>query len=243
MSTLSPDQGWRIASIADQALLVDFGEHIDAAINARVMALAERVRRANIPGVTGLVPTYRALTVGYDSLVIRQAALRARLAQLLDEPDELAPAIRCWDVPVAYGGEEGVDLPWLAEQHGLSVAQVIALHCAVPYRVYMIGFVPGFAYLGGLDERLHTSRRVSPRLLTPAGSISIGGQQTAVSSVAAPSGWHLIGRTPVRSFDPSRQEPFVFAAGDEIRFRSIERVEFAELEAQPGYLPQWEWRA
>lgn len=239
---LSPDQGWRIAAIADQALLVDFGEHIDAAINARVMALAGRVRRAQIPGVTSLVPTYRALTVAYDSLTIRQLALREHLERLLDEPDDQAPAIRCWDVPVAYGAEQGVDLPWLAEQHGLSTDQVIELHCAVAYRVYMIGFVPGFAYLGGLDERLHTSRRVSPRLLTPAGSISIGGQQTAVSSVAAPSGWHLIGQTPVRSFDPARPDPFVFSAGDEIRFRPIERAEFTELQAQADYLPTWEWR-
>jgi KipI family sensor histidine kinase inhibitor len=233
---------YRIAAIADHALSIDFGEVIDAAINQRVTALAKRVVQAQIPGVTGLIPTYRALNVAYDSTRIRQSRLREHLERLLAEPDAEADPVRCWEVPVAYGGDQGVDLQWLADHHQLDPLDVIRRHSAVNYRVYMIGFMPGFAYLGGLDERLHTSRRESPRLKTPAGSVSIGGMQTAVASVEAPSGWHLIGRTPARSFVASREQPFLFRAGDEIRFVPISGDEFDALWAQPDYLPQWTWR-
>lgn len=233
----------RIASIADHALSVDFGEVIDVAVNRRVTALAQRIGAAGIDGVLGLVPTYRALTVNYDCTRIRQAALRGHIERLLAEADAPSGPLRSWQVPVCYGGEHGIDLEWLAERHGLSPAEVIRRHSAVSYRVYMIGFMPGFAYLGGLDEGLHTSRRESPRLKTPAGSVSIGGMQTAVASVEAPSGWHLIGRTPARSFVPSREQAFLFGAGDEIRFTPIEADEFAELADQADYLPPWSWRS
>lgn len=242
MNTEQQEPSYRIAPIADHALYIDFGEVIDPAINQRVTALAKRVADAGIPGVTGLIPTYRALTVAYDCTRIRQARLRDRLERLLAEPDAAADPVRSWEVPVAYGGEHGIDLLWLADHHQLDPQDVIRLHCAVSYRVYMIGFMPGFAYLGGLDERLHTSRRESPRLKTPAGTVSIGGMQTAVASVEAPSGWNLIGRTPARSFEPSREQPFLFQAGDEIRFVPIDADEFDALSAQADYLPQWTWR-
>jgi KipI family sensor histidine kinase inhibitor len=233
----------RIAPIADHAVYIDFGEVIEAAVNQRVTALAKRVADARIDGVTGLIPTYRALTVAYDCTRIRQSRLREHLERLLAEPDAAADPVRIWQLPVAYGGDHGIDLQWLADHHQLDPQDVIGLHSAVSYRVYMIGFMPGFAYLGGLDERLHTSRRESPRLKTPAGTVSIGGMQTAVASVEAPSGWNLIGRTPARSFVPSREEPFLFRAGDEIRFVPIDSDEFDALAAQPDYLPQWTWRA
>jgi KipI family sensor histidine kinase inhibitor len=242
LNTEEQETSLRIAPIADHALYIDFGEVIDAAVNQRVTALAKRVADARIEGVTGLIPTYRALTVAYDCTRIRQSRLIAHVERLLAEPDEQAAPVRTWEVPVAYGGDHGIDLQWLSEHHQLDPQEVIRLHSAVSYRVYMIGFMPGFAYLGGLDQRLHTSRRESPRLKTPAGSISIGGMQTAVASVEAPSGWHLIGQTPARSFVPSRQEPFLFGAGDEIRFTPISAEEFDELWAQPDYLPQWTWR-
>lgn len=242
MSTEEQQPSLRIAPIADHALYIDFGEVIDVAINQRVTALAKRIAQAGIAGVTGLIPTYRALTVAYDCTRIRQAALREQLERLLAQADAAADPVRCWDLPVAYGGEHGIDLNWLAEHHQLDPVEVIRLHSTVSYRVYMIGFMPGFAYLGGLDERLHTSRRESPRLKVPGGTVSIGGMQTAVSSVDAPSGWHLIGRTPARSFVPSREEPFLFSSGDEIRFVPISTEEFDALSVQPDYLPQWTWR-
>lgn len=233
----------RIAPIADHALYIDFGEVIDPAVNQRVTALAKRVAAAGIDGVTGVIPTYRALTLSYDCTRIRQARLREHLERLLTEPDDVAEPVRSWALPVVYGGDHGIDLQWLADHHQMDPQDVIRLHSAVSYRVYMIGFMPGFAYLGGLDERLHTSRRESPRLKTPAGTVSIGGMQAAVSSVEAPSGWHLIGRTPARSFVPTREEPFLFRAGDEIRFVPIDNDAFEALWAQPDYLPQWTWRA
>src|SRR3546814_3176463 len=119
-----------------------------------------------------------------------------------------------WRIPVAYGGAYGMDLEHIAERHGLTPERVVDLHGAAEYRVYMIGFAPGFSYLGGLDERLHTPRRTEPRLRTPAGSVSIGGMPAAVSSVEVPSGWHMPGRTPVRTFDLRRDQPSLFAVGD-----------------------------
>ena len=233
---------WRILPVADQAVYVDFGDVIDEAINARVTALASRVRQAKVPGVTTLVPTYRALTVGYDSTQTQQARLIAALTELLAQPDAEADPVRLWTIPVNYGGEQGVDLEWLAQTHGLSTDEVIERHVAASYRVYMIGFMPGFAYLGGLDPLLHTSRRESPRLKVPAGSISIGGMQTAVGSVEAPSGWHLIGRTPVRSYAPERKEPFLLRAGDRIRFAPIDVEQYQHLVAQDDYIPEWTWQ-
>ena len=233
---------WRILPIADQAVAIDFGEVIDEAINARVTALAARVRQNQVEGVTSLVPTYRALTVGYDSTQTRQQTLIATLTALLSQPDAPAERVRLWEIPVNYGGANGVDLEWLAQTHGLSPQEVITRHTAASYRVYMMGFMPGFAYLGGLDPLLHTSRRESPRLKVPQGSISIGGMQTAVGSVEAPSGWHLIGRTPVRSFDPQRAQPFLFSAGDRVKFSAIGVDQYQDLQAQADYLPQWRWQ-
>ncbi|WP_413735978.1 5-oxoprolinase subunit PxpB [Sodalis sp. RH21] len=233
---------WRILPIADQAVFVDFGEIIDEAINNRVTSLAARVRQAALAGVTSLVPTYRALTVSYDSTRVRQAVLVRQLEALLMTHDVATPKVRCWTIPVSYGGEQGIDLIALAALHAISPQRVIDIHSAATYRVYMIGFMPGFAYLGGLDPRLHTSRRESPRLKTPSGSISIGGMQTAVGSVEAPSGWHLIGRTPVRSFMPEREEPFLFSAGDRVRFQPIDGGTFIRLHGQSDYLPEWTWQ-
>jgi len=233
---------WRILPIADQAVTVDFGDVIDEVINARVTALASRVRQGAVAGVTSLVPTYRALTVGYDSTKTQQSALVATLNVLLSQPDGEADPVKIWTIPVNYGGAQGVDLDWLAQTHRLSPQEVVERHVAGSYRVYMIGFMPGFAYLGGLDPLLHTSRRESPRLKVPAGSISIGGMQTAVGSVEAPSGWHLIGRTPVRSFAPERAEPFLFSAGDRICFTAIGVEEYTHLQAKTDYLPEWTWQ-
>lgn len=242
MSTEEQESSFRIAPIADHALYIDFGEVIDVAVNQRVTALAKRVADAGITGVTSLIPTYRALTVAYDCTRIRQSRLRQELERLLAEPDAAPDPVRSWELPVAYGGDHGIDLLWLGEHHQLDPEELIRLHSAVSYRVFMIGFMPGFAYLGGLDQRLHTSRRQSPRLKVPAGTVSIGGMQTAVASVEAPSGWHLIGRTPARSFVSTREQPFLFRAGDEIRFVPIDTDEFDALWAQPDYLPQWTWR-
>lgn len=220
----------RIVPVGDTAILVELGETIDPGINAAVLALDRRIRAMAIDGVVELVPTYRSLLVHYDPDRVDGRALLARLAAIEVDPGEPAPAGRLWTVPVAYGGEFGIDLEAVARRHGLSIDDVVRLHTAPTYRVYMVGFVPGFTYLGGLDPRLHTPRLEDPRPRTPAGSVSIGGIQAGIASVEIPSGWHLLGRTPVRTFDPERTPPLLLGPGDRVRFVPIDPATFAELD-------------
>jgi len=210
----------RVLPCGDTALAVEFGDAVDPVVNARVLALDARVAQG-VPGVVETVPTYRSLLVHYDPAVTDFDTLRATLSALsADLPDTPAEG-RLWRIPVVYGGAFGVDLEAVAARHGLAPAELVARHAAPIYRVYMIGFVPGFAYLGGLDPSLATPRRDVPRAKTPAGSISIGGVQAAVASIEAPSGWHLLGRTPVRTFMPDREPPFILNAGDRVAFTPI----------------------
>jgi KipI family sensor histidine kinase inhibitor len=210
----------RILACGDAALTVEFGSTIDPRLNARVLALDARVA-AGVPGVVETVPTYRSLLVHYDPLATDFVRLsEAILALCGDLPDTPAEA-RIWRIPVVYGGDFGIDLEDVAARHGIAPADVIAKHSAPTYRVYMIGFLPGFSYLGGLDPAIATPRRESPRTDTPAGTISIGGVQALVASIAAPSGWHLLGRTPVRTFMPGRDPTFLLGPGDRVRFEAI----------------------
>jgi len=227
----APVAAVRMLQAGDQALVVEFGDTIDAALNRLVQALDRRVAAARIDGVIETVPTYRSLMVVYDPLRIGSAALRRQLARLVPKKAESDAPARRWTLPVAYGGEQGLDLEQVARAHDLTTDEVIALHSGAEYRVYMIGFSPGLAYLGGLPERLHTPRRTSPRLKVPAGSVSIGGIQAAVFSVEIPSGWHLLGRTPERMFDLRRAQPFLLGAGDRVRFRPISRDDYVRLAA------------
>jgi KipI family sensor histidine kinase inhibitor len=233
----------RLLLAGDTALTVEFGDAIDPAINARVLALDRALEGAALPGMVERVPTYRSLQIHYDPDLLPTRDLVAAVERLASGLASDAPAGRRWTVPVAYGGDLGIDLDAVAERTGLSAEQVVARHLAGDYRVYMIGFQPGFTYLGGLDDRLHLPRRDSPRLKTPAGTISIGGIQAAVASIEAPSGWHLLGRTPVRAFDPARAAPFLFATGDRIRFERIDPAGFASLSrrvAEEGWTPPCE---
>ncbi|MDB6454215.1 5-oxoprolinase subunit PxpB [Falsirhodobacter sp. 20TX0035] len=215
----------------DQALVVQLSEDIDAAVNARVIALADALDRAGIAGITDRVPTYRSLLVRYDPTVIRGRRLEERLLRLLEELDvENAPA-RLWRVPVLYGGPAGLDLEDLAREKKMSPEELVALHCGTEYRVFMIGFAPGFAYLGGLNPRLHTPRLAIPRQMIPAGAVGMGGQQASINSVAGPSGWRFIGGTPVRLFDPARDPAILLAAGDRIMFEPVDRGTFTRLAA------------
>lgn len=211
----------RILACGDTALTVEFGDEIDADLNAAVLAFERRIAEAALPGIRETVPTYRSLTIHLDPLATDPATLAAAVLRLASPHTEPAARRRLWHVPVVYGGEHGIDLVSVAEHHGIAPEDVIARHSAPEYRVFMIGFLPGYAYLGGLDPTLALSRRSSPRPTTPAGTISIGGRQALIASVAAPSGWHLLGRTPVRSFLPSRDLVFLFEPGDAVRFEPV----------------------
>lgn len=211
----------KIFPCGDMALMLQFGESIDADANARVIAMANRLQDMVVLGVLDIVPTYCSLLLRYDPERVKGTDLEALLTELLPDVSGESATGRLWTVPCVYGGEVGQDLGDLAAMKGLTTQQVIELHSSVEYRIYMIGFAPGFAYLGGLPEILHTPRLPKPRQNIPAGAIGIGGQQGNINSVAGPSGWRFIGWTPLRSFDPSRSEPFLFRAGDCIRFRPI----------------------
>lgn len=223
----------RFLDAGDRAVSIELGDAIDEAVNEEVVALDFALQNAGAPGLLETIPTYRSLLVAFDPALISREEIKAlALAHWPAQRARREPRTR-WTVPVRYGGAHGEDLDTVASLHGFSPEEVIAIHSGAEYRVYMIGFAPGFAYLGGLPESLHTSRRTEPRLKTPPGSVSIGGQQAAVSApLEVPSGWHLLGRTPVRSYDPARQRPFLFSAGDRVRFRPISEPEYERMAAE-----------
>ncbi|NLG24446.1 MAG: 5-oxoprolinase subunit PxpB [Clostridiales bacterium] len=214
----------------DRALVVEFGNGIDRATNDRVCALHRALCDRPIAGVLESVPTYRSLMVCYDPCALSAGALEKKLRRLLAAPGAAArSAAREVEIPVLYGGEFGPDLADVAAYARLTEEQVVALHAAPAYRVYMLGFLPGFAYLGGLDERIATPRLAAPRGRIEPGSVGIGGSQTGVYPVASPGGWRLIGRTPVKPYDPARDRPMPYAAGDLIRFVPIDRPTYDEI--------------
>lgn len=222
----------RLLNAGDGGLVVEFGSTVDERLNRLVIDLDARLLAAAVPGVIETVPSYRSLLVLFDPATIDRAALAVRLEALAADlrPGREARARR-WTVPVGYGGALGMDLDHVAALHDLSTEEVVRHHAGADYRVYMIGFAPGFAYLGGLPAILHTPRRTAPRPRTPAGSVSIGGVQAAVSSVAGPSGWHMLGRTPLRTFDLRRADPFLLRPGDRVGFRPVSPGEYGRLTA------------
>jgi KipI family sensor histidine kinase inhibitor len=226
----------RILPSGDTALTVEFGRSIDPAVSRQVLALDRNIAIEALTGVLETVPTYRSLLVHYDPVLVGFKALSESLLALAQRPVPDETRIRRWRVPVVYGGEYGVDLDDVARAHNISTADVIAKHTGCEYRVAMIGFTPGFAYLSGLDPAIATPRRESPRTETPPGTISIGGVQACVQCLAAPSGWHLLGRTPVRTFHPHRDPVFLMEPGDAVNFQAIAANEFASLDraAQRG---------
>jgi len=226
LSSASP----RILPSGDTALIVEFGRSIDPAVNRQVLALDRTVASEAIPGVLETIPTYRSLLVHYDPVQVGFVALSETLLSLARLPVPAESAVRRWRVPVVYGGDYGADLDDVARAHGISTSEVIAKHTGCEYRVAMIGFTPGFAYLSGLDPDIATPRRESPRTETPPGTISIGGVQACVQCLAAPSGWHLLGRTPVRTFHPHRDPVFLMEPGDAVNFHAIAADEFAAMD-------------
>jgi KipI family sensor histidine kinase inhibitor len=221
----------RLLPNGDAAVSVEFGDSIDTKVNASVLAFDLAVQQAGMPGVIETVPTYRALMVHLDPLTADHSKLFDALLQLARGTLPQSDNKRRWTVPVVYGGAHGKDLKALAQQHGMTSKEVVDIHLLTIYRVYMVGFMPGFTYLGGLDARLHTPRRPEPRLQIPGGSISIGGAQTAIGAAPSPSGWHLIGRTPVRCFVAEREPAFLFEAGDEVVFQAEDAGRWDTLKA------------
>jgi len=220
----------KILPCGDSALTVEFGSVIDPDLNGMVLALDEIVRARAPAGLLETVPTYRSLTIQFDPVETDYDAL---VGLLTEATKDLAPRNsvgRRWRVPVVYGGEYGSDLEEVAGIHGLTPNQVIEIHSSAVYRIYMIGFLPGFTYLGGLDKRIATSRRLHPRAKIPAGTIMIGGEQAGIAPMDMPSGWHNLGLTPVRPYAPERDPVFLFAAGDEIVFEPVDASRWEAME-------------
>ncbi|SRR5579871_1407746 len=221
----------RLLANGDAAISVDFGNRIDVNLNERVHALDKALKTRDLPYLIETVPTYRALMVHFDPVTVDYHELCSILTELAGQTVQKEAAQRRWRVPVAYGGEFGEDLDVIAAHAGLSPEAFVGAHMAKVYTVFMIGFLPGFCYLGGLDPRLAMPRRDQPRLRIPSSSISVGGAQTAIGTVEGPSGWHLIGRTPVIPFMTNRSPIFLFEAGDEILFTRISEEEWRNLSA------------
>ena len=220
----------RIRLSGDRALLVEYGDGIDPVINEKVRAMTALLKK-NLPaGVEAVVPAYRSLSILYEPLATNPDRLTEILHALEADSDAIQVAEpKIVPIPVCYGGGFGPDIGIVMEHTGLREDEVIAIHASVDYPIYMIGFTPGFCYLGGLDRRLQTPRRKTPRISLPAGSVGLAESQTGMYPVESPGGWQIIGRTPLRLFAPARENPFLYEAGDRIRFVPTTEAEFGRL--------------
>ncbi len=214
----------------DCALVAEFGKEIDEHTNALVHALDRAVRDKGIFGVRECVPTFRSLTVLFDPMLISGDRLEKKLLRLCKTLSaETQTQKTVVEVPVLYNGE---DLQDVADYAKLSVEEVVRLHAGRDYRIYMLGFLPGFVYLGGMDERIFCPRLTTPRTRIHAGAVGIGGEQTGIYPLPSPGGWRLIGTTPVRPYDAARTPPVLFSAGEYIRFVPIDEPAFDEIQKQ-----------
>lgn len=223
----------KILTAGDSALLIEFEQKIEPEINAQITAFVHLLKEQHIEGVTDLIPAFASLLINYDPRVIGYKDLKARIEELLKiEVSEEASEARVFEIPVCYGGEYGPDIANIAENAGLSEQEVIDIHCSKDYLIYMLGFLPGFVYLGGLDERIHTPRLANPRISIPAGSVGIAASQTGIYPLNSPGGWQLLGMTPVKTYDPERETPILVEAGDYIRFVPVTEEEFLKIKKQ-----------
>ena len=219
----------RFLSAGDRALVVEFGDRIDRALSADVLRLDASLRASGLYGMIESVPTVRSLMVHYDPAMTSRAALERAIMSLLEGAPGPRPAATLWRVPACYEGAFAPDLAEVARLTGLAPAEVAALHSGTRYHVYMLGFLPGFPYMGDLPARLALPRRPDPRVNVPAGSISIATTLTAIYPYESPGGWHLIGTTPIRLFDCERARPALFAPGDAVLFEPIDAAGFAAI--------------
>jgi KipI family sensor histidine kinase inhibitor len=222
----------RISSWGESALSVEFGTAISPALNDRVSALAANLAARPIAGIIETIPAYASLLVCFDLRQIHARRLSAQLKKRLGQNIFSAAAKKRFFIPVCYEAEFAADMADVASHTALSAEEIITRHTAPLYRIYMLGFLPGFPYLGGLDTTLETPRRSVPRTVVPRGAVGIGGSQTGIYPMESPGGWQLIGRTPLRVYDSARAEPVLYQAGDFISFFAITRDEYNDIEKQ-----------
>ena len=233
----------KFLSQGETGLVVEFGSAIDPAVNTRVHDLARRVGAECGNVVEAVVPTYRSFLIFFDPLLISRQELVAKIENLASIPADsmTAAAVKTVLIPTLYGGEAGPDLEFVAGHNQLTPAEVVQIHSSVPYRIYMIGFTPGFPYLGGMSEKIAAPRLKTPRTKIPAGSVGIAGTQTGLYPVESPGGWQLIGRTPLQVFNPRSEQPFIYSAGDFLQFQPVTATEYELIQqdvAKGVYQPQ-----
>jgi KipI family sensor histidine kinase inhibitor len=212
--------------MGDRGLLVELGDVISPDVNRRVQQLLLQLEQARLPGVREYAPGYRSLLVVFDPLAVAPSALQARIADLAaGAPPAGLPPAKLLTLPVFYGGDYGPDLDWAADHLGITPAELIRLHTQTVYRVYMIGFTPGYPYMGELPAELAVPRRSTPRTRVPRGSVGIAQRQTGIYPVESPGGWQIIGWTPLELFDPGRRLPSLLEMGDRVKFEAVRPVE------------------
>lgn len=223
----------QIKITGDTSLAVVFGNEISIDINTQIRAFDELLAEEQIDGVYETVPTYCSLTVHYAPEKIRYEALAEKLQALLAVAHKAQKMnTLVIEIPVVYGGEYGPDLETVAAHNGMSVDDVVRIHSSAEYLIYMLGFTPGFSYMGGMDESIATPRLKTPRVLIPAGSVGIAGKQTGIYPIDSPGGWQLIGRTPVKLYDAHRDTPILLDAGMHVKFIPIDEAEYARIETR-----------
>lgn len=220
----------RFLLAGDKGFLVEFGDAIDPEINRKVRHVFLSLEKIPIDGVIEVIPTYRSLLISYDPFQTNPEILEKEILDRQGKLDQWEiPPPETVEIPVTYGGDFGPDLDFVATHNNLTPEQVIEIHTSGTYLIYMLGFTPGFPFLGGLSERIFTPRRENPRLVVLAGSVGIANNQTGVYPIDSPGGWQLIGRTPVRLYDPTESPPILLKAGNYLRFRRISGTEFQEI--------------
>ncbi|HZK10101.1 MAG TPA: 5-oxoprolinase subunit PxpB [Clostridia bacterium] len=223
----------RFLPAGDSSIVMEFGKIISPQINLQVQNMARAITKAQKTYILETIPTYRSLLINYDPLEVSFKLLVAELSELmLTISKEEAKKIRIVEIPVFYGGDYGPDLDFVAKHNKISPEEVVDIHSSRDYLVYMLGFTPGFPYLGGMDERISAPRLTTPRIEIPPGSVGIAGSQTGIYPLASPGGWQLIGCTPVQLYDPLAEPPALLKAGDYVRFLPIKKEEFSQIKEQ-----------
>ncbi len=226
-------QDVRFLMTGDTSVLVEFGNEISTEINGRIRAFNIALEKKGVPGIVETVPTYRSLTVHYRPEVIRHEQLCETLKGLLGNLNKVEiPPASVVEIPVLYGGEMGPDIGFVAEHNHKTVEDVIRIHSEPEYLIYMLGFTPGFPYMGGMSAEIATPRLTSPRVKIPGGSVGIAGSQTGVYPIDSPGGWQLIGRTPLKLYDAQRETPILLQAGQYVKYRAVDQAEFDDIAAQ-----------
>ena len=229
-----------ISPVGDRAISIDFGQVIDPKINRHIRQTIERIKELQLEGIIELVPTYCALLVEYDAMLYSYSDICNIIEPTLEEgmTDTTNELLTVVEVPTVYGGDFGPDLSFVASHNHISEAEVVSIHSGTDYLVYMLGFIPGFTYLGGMDPRIATPRLSSPRTLIPAGSVGIAGEQTGTYPSDSPGGWQIIGRTPVTMYDMSKKQAALLRAGDYVRYVPIDDTEFYRIKSLgSAYVP------